>query len=110
MPTANVYYTKLDQKNAVERVTSDLKTFIAKELTCGDISLGSHEVSVRPIKVDGDGMIGDVEVEVKAHAFQDRVENQDGFCLDLERFLEKRTEISNIKVWLILSELGNSMW
>ncbi len=109
MPTANVYYTKLDQKNAVERITSDLKTFIAKELTCGDISLDPKEVSVRPIKVEGSGMIGDIEVEVKAHAFQERVENQDGFCLDLERFLERRTGIRNVKTWLILSELGHSM-
>lgn len=89
-------------------MTTDLKEFVAKELTCGDITLKSDEVSVRLIKVEGKGMIGEVEAEVKAFAFDERVKNQDEFCLNLMRFIQDKTDISNIRTWIILSELGHS--
>ncbi len=53
-------------------------------------------------------MIGDVEVQISVHAFPERVAKQDGICLDVMKYLQERTGIENVKVWLQLSELGHS--
>lgn len=108
MPTINIYFKDEEQKLKLEEATTNLKEFAAKELTCGEIALKANEISVRLIRVEGNGMLGQVEAEVTAFAFEERVKKQDEFCLDLMRFIEEKTGISNVKTWLILSELGHS--
>ncbi len=93
----------------IDRIFLDLKVFVAKELTCVNIDLDPDEVSVRLIKVDGEGMIGDLEVEVNAYAFKERVKKKDEFCVNLTNYLTRTTGMRNVKTWLILSELGHSM-
>lgn len=73
MPTVNIYYRDETQSIRVKEITPDLKEFVAKELTCGEITLKSDEVSVRLVKVEGNGMIGEVEAEVSAFAFDERI-------------------------------------
>ncbi len=53
-------------------------------------------------------MIGEVEAEVNAYAFDDRVKKQDELCLDFANFIQTKSNIKNVKAWLILSELGHS--
>ena len=86
-----------------------VKKFIAEKLSCGDKKLTTEEVSIRLINVRGDGMIGDVEIEVTAHAFKERVEKQDQICLDIAEYIgEKDKTFGGVKVWLKLVELGHS--
>ena len=90
-------------------LTKELKKFVAKELTCGNIRLGPEEISIRFNAVKGGGMIGDVEIEVKAHAFKERVRKQDRICLDIMNYIQRRIpSVGSVKVWLILSQLGHS--
>jgi len=59
--------------------------------------------------VEGKGMIENLEVEVTAHAFQERVDKQDQICLSVQKFIqEKEPSLGEIKVWLVLSNLGHS--
>jgi hypothetical protein len=93
----------------VTPLIKELKNFIAKELTCKDIKLKSEEVSIRLVVIKGDGMIGNVEIDIKAHAFKERVKRQDEICLNIMRYIQKKIpSIGTVKVWLALSELGHS--
>lgn len=88
---------------------SDLRKFIAAQLTCGDIALTPDEISIRFIETIGDFMIGGVEVDIHAHAFQERIEKQDEICLSVMDYIQKKEpSVGAVKVWLILSELGHS--
>ena len=108
MPTVNVYFRGQDNADKFQEIVPELKVYLAKELTCGDISLTSEEVSIRFIQNVGPNMIGDVEVQISVHAFKERVDKQDEICLDVMKWLQERSGVQNIKVWLQLSELGHS--
>ena len=109
MPTVNVYSLKQTNIKDLQNLTLNLKTFLAAKLTCGDIKLTPEEISIRFIEVSGGKMIGDVELEITAHAFGERVNNQDQICLDVMNYIKERVpSVGNIKVWLKLCELGHS--
>jgi hypothetical protein len=108
MPTINIFYDNGGFESKLYDVTAQLKKFVAKELTCGDTKLGSDEVSIRLLKSRGNGMLAPVELEVTAASFKERVEKQDEICLNIQKFLLDELNLSDIKVWLILSELGHS--
>lgn len=108
MPTANIYFAKKGNIEVFQALVPELKAYLAKELTCGDIELSANEISVRFIQDVGLGMIGDIEVQISAHVFSERVGKQDQICLDVMKYLQEKTGLENIKVWLQLSELGHS--
>jgi ribosomal protein L31E len=108
VPTINVFYADDQRRKQLNEAIQPLKEFVAKELTCGDIQLQPHEVSARLLKTEGDGMLAELELEVTAHAFDDRVKRQDEICLNIREFLKSKIDAQEIRVWLILAELGHS--
>lgn len=109
MPTANIFYSKKEQHGNLKKLTTELKVYLAEKLSCGDTTLKKDEISVRLIEVDRTGMIGTVELEITAFAFPDRVKKQDEICLDVQSFIQKKyPTLGEVKVWLILAELGHS--
>jgi len=109
MPTVNIYHENQEQRVKLSSFASELKVFIAKELTCGDIALTPEEISLRFIETIGDFMIGGVELDIKAHAFKERIAKQDEICLKVMEYIQKKdSSIGVVKVWLILAELGHS--
>ena len=108
VPTVNIYYKDQRLQDALEQSVSHIKYHFAKALTGKNIRLGPDEISVRFLRVGGSGMLARVEVEINAAAFEERVENQDEICLDIQKYLLGLWKIDDVKVWLILSELGHS--
>ena len=115
MPTVNIYCKNISGNEDVGRqlsvasLSDKLKSFIAEKLSCNDIKLKPEEISIRLINVSEDGgMIGDVELEIKAAAFKERVEKQDKICLDIAEYIKSKGQFGEVKVWLVLSELGHS--
>lgn len=107
MPTVNIYGYK-NVMEEFEGFLDDFKILVAKELSCNALELSPGEISVRFISVSG-RMIADVEIEVAAHAFGDRIIRQDDICNIIRTFV--KTHLSNlgdVRVWLMLSELGHS--
>ncbi len=108
MPTVNIFSKNTSQEELNE-LSLDLKPLIAKKLTCGNIKLTPEEVSVRIIYIEGGNMIGKVEIEIKAHAFKERIEKQDGICNEVREYImDKYKSLGDVRVWLVLSELGHS--
>lgn len=108
MPTVNVYFTDEQYRKLLAKATKSLKEFVAQELTCDDIKLQPNEISIRLLKAEGDGMLANVELEVTAHVFDNRVKRQDEICLSIREFLKSKLNLQEIRVWLILVELGHS--
>ena len=109
MPTANIFYTEEQQKKNLQELALKLKPYLAEKLTCGQIKLKKDEISVRLINVDGTGMVGGIEVEITAFAFPERVKKQDEICLEVKDYIQKMyPTLGEVKVWLILAELGHS--
>ncbi len=109
MPTTNAYYKTEQQLDELKKLTPKLKKYLANILSCEDISLTPDEISIRLIKAEGEGKIGSVELEITAFSFPERVQNEDKICLDVAEFLQKESkQLGEIKVWLILTELGHS--
>lgn len=108
MPTVNVYYSTEDQSAALGELTAELKAFAAEVLTCNDIQLNTDEITVRLIQVIGSGMLADIELEITAHAFNERIEKQDKICLNIRKFLKQKLDVKEVRVWLLLPQLGHS--
>ncbi len=109
MPTVNIYYAKANQEKELNKLIKDLKEYLVDELSCGDIKLTQQEISIRFLHISGGEMIGDVELEITAHAFSERIKRQDEICLNVMRFIMKKLpNIGDVKVWLKLCELGHS--
>ena len=108
MPTVNVFLKDENAYQELEKLTNQLKKYVAEQLTCGDIKLDSNEVSIRFLQARGKGMLAPVELEITAAAFKERVEKQDEICLNIQKFILDETDLTDVKVWLILTELGHS--
>lgn len=108
MPTINVFSTADSVLKEFDEITEDLKTFLANELSGSAIKLGNDEISVRLIKTTGSGMLAEAELEITAHAFKERVDRQDDICLKVRQFLKQRISADELRVWLLLPELGHS--
>jgi len=107
MPTVNIYRNTNEFDSKIKSVTPSLKELIAKELSGESIQLNVDEISVRMIDVIGEGTLAKVEVEINAAAFEERVKKQDEICLSIQKYLIDALG-TDVKVWLILSELGHS--
>ena len=109
MPTVNLYHKKKDSSQSLSVLVPKLKEYIADKLSCGDRKLTSEEISIRLILVEGDTMIGNVEVEITAHAYSERVEKQDEICRDVREYIMKEIpSLGDVRAWLNLCELGHS--
>jgi len=109
MPTVNVYHKNKGNSDALMPFIPKLKKHIADKLSCSDKALTSDEISIRFISVEGDAMIGNVELEITAHAFKERIEKQDEICREVREYIMKEIPLlGDIKVWLKLCELGHS--
>ena len=106
MPPINVYYQKEENFHTINSHIPKLKEYFAEALSCGDIALKPEEISIRLISAKGN-MIGEIEAEITAYAFPERVKKQDEICCDAEKYLKELTSL-DAKVWLKLSELGYS--
>ena len=108
MPTVNIFYNNQEHLQAARAKTNGIKSFIAKELTCGDIVLTPEEISIRLINVTNTDMISELEVEVTAHAFDERIQRQDEICNSIRKYLLSNIEVKDARVWLLLPQLGHS--
>lgn len=109
MPTLNIFFQEKKHQQNLQQMQKKLKSLIAERLSCGDIQLTANEISIRLIRVGRSNMIGNVEIEITAHAFSERVEKEDEICNDIRKYLEANyPELGKVRVWLILSELGHS--
>jgi hypothetical protein len=109
MPTVNLFYRNREHEPQIASAMDPLKNHIAEQLTCGDITLSPEEVSIRALYSLGEGMIADVEIDMMAAPFQERIDKQDEICLNVQTYAkEQMPSADNIKVWLNLHELGHS--
>lgn len=121
MPTVNVYLSQNHVQSGYpvwEENMSKLREFIAKELTCGERVIAAHEMSIRILSVHGRGMIAPIEIEIQAHAYQERIERSDVVCVAIRTFVMnavndskatvQKIQLKDFQVWLILSQLGHS--
>ena len=109
MPIVNTYFSSDKQKDMVLSHIDDLKALIAKQLTCNDTELKTNEITIRLLHTPSEGMIAEMELEIFAHAFSERVEKQDDICLAIRSHIMKNVpELKDVRVWLVLSELGHS--
>ena len=79
-----------------------------KKLSGSERVLSSQEVSLRMIKVYGDGVIAPLELEILAHRFEERVAKADAICREIRHLLLDLLPIGDARVWLNLTELGHS--
>jgi len=109
MPTINIFYKDETKKEELGELAGKLKPYVAKKLSTKEKQLSPKEVSVRLIKADGGNMIGEVELEITAHAFSERVEKQDEICNEVRQYIQKEyPSFGEVRVWLVLAELGHS--
>ena len=110
MPTANVYCRDAETGSALSALAPKLKAHLAHALSCGAIALSPDEVSVRIINVtDGTAMMAQVEAEVTAFAYPERVTRQDELSRGCASFISENLPAQpTVEVWLILAELGHS--
>ncbi len=109
MPTVNIFHAESGVAQ-IESAISELRRFIAEQLTCGAIKLRPEEVSIRLIRVQsGSFMIAPIEIEITAHAFPERIQQQDEICLHIRTFLRRTMGAGqDVRVWLLLPQLGHS--
>lgn len=109
MPTINIFYRNERHVTQLKEMTPPLKDYIAEQLTCKEITLNSGEVSVRLLQALVRGMLANVELDITAAPYAERVERQDEICLNVRQFvLDHITGLEDAQVWLNLHELGHS--
>jgi hypothetical protein len=109
MPTVNIYHCDSTIADIFANFAQELRELLASELSCGARRLNSDELTVRLLQVKNLAMIAPVEIEITAHAYDDRLARADEICLAVREFVrDKIPRLEDVRVWLILSELGHS--
>jgi hypothetical protein len=109
MPSVNIYSSDSDLGKRVLGIATDLRKFIAEQLSCNDRVLQSSEVSLRLHQCGDAGMISPLEIEIFAFHYAARVQKQDEICREIAAFIrEAGPGLPLPHVWLILCELGHS--
>ena len=109
MPAVNAYIRDSKFLTQFDKAAPALKSYIAEQLTCGDRTLQPNEVSIRLLEPSGKDMLADVEMDIFAAAYKERVDKQDEICLNVRKFiLDRIFGLDDAQVWLMLSELGHS--
>lgn len=91
MPIVNTYFSSDKQKDMVLGHIQDLKELIAKQLTRNDIQLKIKEITVRLLWAPSEGIKADIELEIFAHAFDEREEKQDNIYIYTKSYYEECT-------------------
>lgn len=107
MPSATCYCSETDAARLAPHLVR-LKAFLAKELSCDARKLDSSEVSVRVIVPAHAANIAELEVEIHAHAYPERVAVQDEICRAVKKFVVDCSGQRSVYVWLQSGELGHS--
>ena len=103
MPIVNIYA----EKSSHEKIVADqllIRQKVSQELAAPELLIDESHISLRVIEAAGYKM-GDIEFEIFAHEFPVRVINQDNISAGLRDFFEKLWG-KDVRVWLILSQLG----
>lgn len=103
MPTINIY-GKVDTcigKNLV----SDFKQTVADLLSCDERKLVPQEISLRLLPAETNHMLADIECDIFAAQYPQRVLKQDEICNQVRDFLIANIAVQDAKVWLMLSEM-----
>ena len=110
MPTVAIYYRNNTDESAIKDLIASIKSFIAERISCSDILVTPDAVSVRMVYVEhGDGMLADIELDITAANFPERIKKQDQICLDVQAYVKQRVAgTTSVNVWLKLHELGHS--
>ena len=109
MPTVNVFLASKEHQQLLLTHCDRLKQLIARELSCDERELQPNEVSIRVIhSASREGMLADVELDITAAAYPERVTRQDDICSRVSAWFSNSAGIE-AKAWLALSELGHSM-
>ena len=108
MPTVNFFSTSSAQKELILKQLSQFKVNLVASLSCSDIKLDEKEISIRIIQSDKSGMIANLEVEITAHAFEERIQKQDEICLEFRECVMELIPGVDVRVWLLLPQLGHS--
>lgn len=108
MPIMNIYVKDVEFVPGIQNIMDGIKDYSAQKLSSGETNLSSEEITIRVINVLSHGMIGDIEVEVIAHAMPERLKNQDAICLDIRKYIMDNIEVNDVRVWILLPELGHS--
>ena len=109
MPTVNIFFEKESDMRKLDSIAPELRQYLADKLSVDSKKLTPSEISIRFIKTNGGMMIADIELEITAHAFPERVEKQDKICFEVASYIkEKIPTIKELPVWLKLCELGHS--
>jgi hypothetical protein len=110
MPTVNIYCKNEKDHSRLKPFLFKLKTYLAEALTCDNIKLVSGEISIKLVSADGEQMMGDIEIEITAHAFPARVEKQDEICKKTTAYVKQALPyLGDVKTWLLLGQLGHSV-
>jgi hypothetical protein len=109
MPTANIYTSGATSRGHLAARASELRAFIAKQLSCGERQLQPDEISIRIHENCGSAMIAPLEIEVTAHAYAERSTLSDEICLKIREFVMQLVpQLTDARVWLLLVDLGHS--
>lgn len=108
MPVVNVYSYDKSVLKSLNPMRERLKGLVAEQLTCSDKKLEPGEVTLRVLEIFGGDMMAQVELDIFAAPYQERVERQDEICDVIGGFvLENSSLVTSTRAWLILSELGH---
>jgi hypothetical protein len=108
MPTVN-FYSKKEVKLSSFDVLG-IKKKVAAKLSGSSRKLKSNEVSIRLIRVSpSSDMIGDLEVEILAHKYGERIKNSDKLATEIASYIQEKVKgYHKVRVWLELPELGHT--
>ncbi len=103
MPIVNIY-GKSDDMDCVRRDVNYTRTIVSQCLSVKEWPIDQDHISLRLLPVEGQ-LIGELEIVISAHQFDERLAQKDEVCRYLRSAFEKRWS-KEVRVWLHLVEMG----
>ncbi len=110
MPLAYIHCSESSIKGKVCGHLEDIKAAIAKALSCSESKPSSDDIRTRGphLDLDFNSDTAQIEIDIFAYDFKERVERQDEIAEEIEDQIIKIVGYQEVKVFPILCKIGHS--
>ncbi len=108
MPLVYILCPESSVKGKVSGHLKDIQTAIAKALSCTESKPSPDDIRIRGIHLDFNSKIAQIEIDIFAYDFKERVEREDEIAEEIENQIIKIVGYSDVKVFPIFCKIGHS--
>ncbi len=108
MPLVNIFCSDSSLHGQISGHLDKIQAVIANALSCAENTPSSDDIRIRGVHLDFNSKIAQIEIDIFAYDFEERVRRQDEIAKEIEAEIIKIVGYPKVKVFPIFCKIGHS--